>query len=70
MPYDLAGSRAHAHALHRAGLLTDADLATLEAGLDALGYTASASKTQIIALEPGDIRQTTALRDALDPRLK
>jgi argininosuccinate lyase len=37
VPYDLAGSRAHAHALHRAGLLTDADLATLEAGLDALG---------------------------------
>ncbi|HET7193346.1 MAG TPA: argininosuccinate lyase, partial [Nocardioides sp.] len=36
-PYDLAGSRAHAHALHRAGLLTDADLAELERGLDALG---------------------------------
>jgi argininosuccinate lyase len=36
VPYDLAGSRAHAHALHRAGLLTDADLAVLEAGLDAL----------------------------------
>ena len=25
-PYDLAGSRAHARALHRAGLLTDAEL--------------------------------------------
>ena len=25
VPYDLAGSRAHANALHRAGLLTDAD---------------------------------------------
>jgi argininosuccinate lyase len=36
-PYDLAGSRAHAHALHRAGLLSDADLAELERGLDALG---------------------------------
>jgi argininosuccinate lyase len=36
-PYDLAGSRAHAHALHRAGLLTDGDLAELERGLDALG---------------------------------
>jgi argininosuccinate lyase len=36
VPHDLAGSRAHAHALHRAGLLTDADLAALEAGLDAL----------------------------------
>ena len=28
-PYDLAGSRAHAHVLHRAGLLTDDDLAEL-----------------------------------------
>ncbi|HET6937540.1 MAG TPA: argininosuccinate lyase, partial [Nocardioides sp.] len=36
VPYDLAGSRAHAHALHRAGLLTDADLATLEEGLETL----------------------------------
>jgi argininosuccinate lyase len=36
VPYDLAGSRAHARALHAAGLLTDADLATLLAGLDAL----------------------------------
>jgi argininosuccinate lyase len=36
-PYDLAGSRAHAHALHRAGLLSDADLAELQRGLAALG---------------------------------
>ncbi|MGO4257535.1 argininosuccinate lyase [Marmoricola sp. RAF53] len=36
-PYDLAGSRAHARALHAAGLLTDADHATLQGGLDALG---------------------------------
>ena len=36
-PYDLAGSRAHAGALHRAGLLTDADHAELLRGLDALG---------------------------------
>ncbi|MDF2094132.1 argininosuccinate lyase [Knoellia sp. 3-2P3] len=33
-PYDIAGSRAHARVLHRAGLLDDA---TLEAMLDALG---------------------------------
>ena len=36
-PYDLAGSRAHANALHRAGLLTDADHAELMRGLGALG---------------------------------
>ena len=36
-PYDLAGSRAHANALHRAGLLTDADHAELLRGLDVLG---------------------------------
>jgi len=36
-PYDLAGSRAHARALHRAGLLTDAELAELVRGLDVLG---------------------------------
>ncbi len=37
VPYDLAGSRAHANALHAAGLLTDADHRTLLAGLAALG---------------------------------
>jgi argininosuccinate lyase len=36
-PYDLAGSRAHADALHRAGLLTDGDHAELMRGLVALG---------------------------------
>ncbi|GAA4699679.1 argininosuccinate lyase [Nocardioides nanhaiensis] len=35
-PYDLAGSRAHANALHRAGLLTDADHAELLRGLASL----------------------------------
>ena len=37
VPYDLAGSRAHANALHRAGFLTDADHAELLRGLDVLG---------------------------------
>ena len=32
-PYDLAGSRAHARVLHRAGLLSDADLETMLDGL-------------------------------------
>ena len=35
-PYDLAGSRAHARALHRAGLLTDDELAAMLDGLDGL----------------------------------
>jgi argininosuccinate lyase len=34
--YDLAGSRAHARALHRAGLLTDEELDGMVAGLDKL----------------------------------
>jgi argininosuccinate lyase len=34
--YDIAGSRAHARALHRAGLLTDHELAGMLAGLDGL----------------------------------
>jgi len=44
VPYDLAGSRAHARALHTAGLLSDADLAALLGGLGALGerYAAGA----------------------------
>jgi CAI-1 autoinducer synthase len=45
-----------------------ANHAYLKQGLDALGYNVSASKTQIIALEAGDIRQTTQLRDALEKR--
>ncbi len=36
-PYDLAGSHAHANALHTAGLLSDEDVAQLHRGLDALG---------------------------------
>ena len=36
-PYDLAGSHAHANVLHAAGLLSDAELAELHRGLDALG---------------------------------
>jgi argininosuccinate lyase len=36
VPYDLAGSRAHANALHAAGLLTDDDHHALLVGLEAL----------------------------------
>jgi argininosuccinate lyase len=35
-PYDIAGSRAHARALHRAGLLDDASLGAMLAGLERL----------------------------------
>ncbi|MGQ0844441.1 MAG: argininosuccinate lyase [Sporichthyaceae bacterium] len=35
--YDLAGSRAHARVLHRAGLLSDGELAGMLEGLDRLG---------------------------------
>ncbi|RYB90398.1 argininosuccinate lyase [Nocardioides oleivorans] len=45
-PYDLAGSRAHANALHRAGLLTDADHAELLRGLSALGERYAAGDLQ------------------------
>ncbi|MBA3233018.1 MAG: argininosuccinate lyase, partial [Propionibacteriales bacterium] len=48
-PYDLAGSRAHARVLGRAGLLTDADLAELLAGLDTLGGAVADGRFQ-----PGD----------------
>src|SRR4051812_4090554 len=36
-PYDLAGSPAHARALHRAGLLSDDELVAMADGLDRLG---------------------------------
>ena len=45
-PYDLAGSRAHANALHRAGLLTDADHAELLRGLEVLGERYAAGELQ------------------------
>lgn len=50
-PYDLAGSRAHANALHRAGLLTDADHAELLRGLDVLGERYAAGD---LVPDPGD----------------
>jgi argininosuccinate lyase len=45
-PYDLAGSRAHANALHKAGLLTDDDLAAMIEGLDALASEVSSGAFQ------------------------
>jgi argininosuccinate lyase len=51
VPYDLAGSRAHARALHRAGLLDDGELTALQAGLDRLGERYAAGT---LAPEPTD----------------
>lgn len=45
-PYDLAGSRAHARALHRAGLLSDEALAELLRGLEVLGERFAAGTLQ------------------------
>jgi argininosuccinate lyase len=47
--YDLAGSRAHARVLHRAGLLTDEDLTGLLAGLDSLD--AKVASGELVAAE-------------------
>ena len=48
-PYDLAGSRAHARVLHRAGLLTDGQRDGLLAGLDAL--TGKVASGQVVAAD-------------------
>ncbi|GGF35445.1 argininosuccinate lyase [Marmoricola endophyticus] len=51
VPYDLAGSRAHARALYRAGLLDDAQLNGLLDGLEALGDRFAAGS---LRPDPGD----------------
>ena len=61
-PYDLAGSQAHADVLHAAGLLTDADHATLKAGLTALAEDVAAGT---FVPEPGDEDVHTALERGL-----
>ncbi|MBA2739172.1 MAG: argininosuccinate lyase [Nocardioidaceae bacterium] len=65
-PYDLAGSRAHARALHRAGLLADDDLARLIAGIDDL---AAEIATGEFGPTPDDEDVHTALERALVDRL-
>jgi argininosuccinate lyase len=67
-PYDIAGSRAHARALHRAGLLGDDQLADLLAGLDRLqadvasgAFTATPDDEDVhTALERGLIERVGA----------
>ena len=51
-PYDIAGSRAHARVLHKAGLLTEDELAGMLAALDTLAQdVASGAFTPTIADE-------------------
>ena len=50
-PYDLAGSRAHARALHRAGLLTADEFAGLITGLDELEVDVASGT---FAVDPAD----------------
>jgi argininosuccinate lyase len=61
-PYDLAGSRAHAKALHNAGLLTETELASMIDGLDAL-----ASEFASGAFEPAETDED--VHGALERRL-
>jgi len=61
-PYDLAGSRAHAKALHRAGLLTDAQLVAMVNGVDAL-----ASEVTSAAFQPAESDED--VHGALERRL-
>jgi argininosuccinate lyase len=65
-PYDLAGSRAHARVLARAGLLDEDDLKTLLEGIDALEEDV---RTGAFAPGPDDEDVHTALERALVERL-
>jgi argininosuccinate lyase len=68
-PYDLLASRAHAHVLHRAGLLSDDELARLLAALDGLtmacrdgSFRPSAADEDVhTALERGLLERVGAL---------
>ena len=65
-PYDLAGSRAHARVLHAAGLLTEAELTAMIAGLDALGADIEAGR---FVGTPADEDVHTALERGLIERV-
>lgn len=65
-PYDIAGSRAHADVLHRAGLLTDDERGRLLEGLDVLAEDVSAGRFQPA---PDDEDVHTALERGLIDRL-
>ena len=61
-PYDIAGSRAHARVLHRAGLLTEDELTRM---LDALERLAAEVSSGAFRPEPGDEDVHTALERGL-----
>jgi argininosuccinate lyase len=64
--YDLAGSRAHAAVLHRAGLLTDDELAELQTGIDALAVDVAKGA---VTADPSDEDVHSALERLLIDRL-
>ncbi|RKN12712.1 argininosuccinate lyase [Streptomyces radicis] len=69
-PYDIAGSRAHARVLHRAGLLTDDELERMLAGLDRLAAdVADGSFTGTIADEDVHTALERGLLERLGPEL-
>src|SRR5699024_3489978 len=61
-PYDIAGSRAHARVLHRAGLLSDDELTRMLAALAALDSDVAAGE---FTPQPGDEDVHTALERGL-----
>ena len=65
-PYDLAGSRAHARVLHRAGLLDDQSLETMLDGLDRLATDVASGE---FAPRPDDEDVHTALERGLMERV-
>ncbi|HET7477448.1 MAG TPA: argininosuccinate lyase [Dermatophilaceae bacterium] len=65
-PYDIAGSRAHARVLHRAGLLDDTTLAAMLAGLDRLAADVASAA---FAPAPDDEDVHTALERGLIERV-
>lgn len=69
-PYDIAGSRAHARVLNKAGLLTDDELSRMTAGLDRLeADVADGSFTGTIADEDVHTALERGLLERLGPDL-
>ncbi|WP_433888266.1 argininosuccinate lyase [Streptomyces sp. CA-111067] len=69
-PYDIAGSRAHARALHHAGLLTADELDRMTAGLDALEVAVAAGEfTGTIADEDVHTALERGLLERVGPEL-